>query len=79
MLKHSEDGNIEASFTSYQAQKIVTKKFYSNARVGKFMFVAHVFLLFEFSHLIIPQHFPFKFSSRQLKIIISYANQCRKQ
>uniref|UniRef100_A0A1I8ENF2 BOD1/SHG1 domain-containing protein n=1 Tax=Wuchereria bancrofti TaxID=6293 RepID=A0A1I8ENF2_WUCBA len=32
VLRHSEDGNIEASFTSYQAQKIVTKKFYSNAR-----------------------------------------------
>ncbi|KAK6109975.1 COMPASS (Complex proteins associated with Set1p) component shg1 family protein [Brugia pahangi] len=35
VLKHSEDGNIEASFTSYQAQKIVTKKFYSNARAVK--------------------------------------------
>ncbi|CAG9534687.1 unnamed protein product [Cercopithifilaria johnstoni] len=31
LLRHSASGDIEASFTSYQAQKIVTKKFYSNS------------------------------------------------
>uniref|UniRef100_A0A0R3S3M6 L27 domain-containing protein n=1 Tax=Elaeophora elaphi TaxID=1147741 RepID=A0A0R3S3M6_9BILA len=31
-LRHSANGDIEASFASYQTQKIVTKKFYSNSR-----------------------------------------------
>ncbi|VDO45095.1 unnamed protein product [Onchocerca flexuosa] len=38
LLRHSENGDVEASFTSYQAQKIVTKKFYSNSRVNLLFF-----------------------------------------
>ncbi|KAM3726880.1 Biorientation of chromosomes in cell division protein 1-like [Dirofilaria immitis] len=34
LLRHSENGNAETSFTSYQAQKIITKKFYSNSRAA---------------------------------------------
>uniref|UniRef100_A0A915PRZ4 BOD1/SHG1 domain-containing protein n=1 Tax=Setaria digitata TaxID=48799 RepID=A0A915PRZ4_9BILA len=32
MIKRSENGDVEDSFTSYQTQKIVTKKFYANSR-----------------------------------------------